>query len=837
MLVSALWKEKDAKRKFDIFTIAREMTKGTELWSEKADAVGWETWKEKVDLQNVMGACACIFKPNLLDERDRPSTEEVRAARKIIMSAAKDNNNTGSADLARAMNTYPACMEALIVAKKFSMQGLQDESANKVSPEGSTDLSNGLAFEDLGAWLATGNAGQPMTPVAMLPIIEIAKGAVVKFLQAVNDWSPRGLQTAIPQLENEIGDMVELAQVANYLMITFSHKRLATVLDKCSPLPLPPDSLPPDSLQTLEDGPEGQADGVSTAVGSRPPAVLYTRQDADVNCAALTGLVYLLDDFEKDVGGLLGSIGRLVEAVGKRVADFKTKFAGAEDPAKMAKVLGKNKTMICTASDYIESIMELRLQPIDLIGNFRDPISQARGVDANLEVQALCKFSGLHYRGDGGFHMLLESECSVADQNLIDAFTARVDKYTADEGSIVAKTCIENLTTDLVKGIFDESVKVKIVHPSVLQDCEPHTLIDHVLEPNTVQELRAYGGEGHRERDVESGPFQSYACNMCLGALTKFVDSAELPCLGLEARSGDDLSKVQVPVGVADAFLQVFCAARGLAHNAVLLDTKLLKPQVKDIPHEAALGEITDLMRFFSDNILRLEKVVTSSSILKAEGMALVSPVSIGIVREWMHLMSKFGGRCTTKLLEVWAGALTAESEKCRNATPTWEAAFRDEKFVPSVAAKLLKGKAQTTVDANNKLYEFVKMMSLKATALQIVPRLTDHEVTCQAVALSSATLQKVATASLVVEGVDLLTQTSSVGTASMAAEFLTKYRKNARLERVPQAFWIELEGLAEGAGASGSRPDAASEATNSESGKRSAPPVVGPESKRRLKK
>ena len=82
--------ENAAKRKFDIVTVTRELDRVTELWKEKADGVGWEAWKEKVDLHNIMGACACIFKANFDDERDRPPTDEVRAVRKIILAATRE---------------------------------------------------------------------------------------------------------------------------------------------------------------------------------------------------------------------------------------------------------------------------------------------------------------------------------------------------------------------------------------------------------------------------------------------------------------------------------------------------------------------------------------------------------------------------------------------------------------------------------------------------------------------------------------------------------------------------------------------------------------------------
>eukprot|EP00959_Pyramimonas_sp_CCMP1952_P219224 4583673-Pyramimonas_sp.AAC.1 len=91
------------------------------------------------------------------DERDRPPTSDVRAARKLIAHSAKDSKI--SSELAKVMMIYPSCAQVMNIAREFGKQGVEDESADALYREGVKRIDIDIMSElvDLHGWTFNGN--------------------------------------------------------------------------------------------------------------------------------------------------------------------------------------------------------------------------------------------------------------------------------------------------------------------------------------------------------------------------------------------------------------------------------------------------------------------------------------------------------------------------------------------------------------------------------------------------------------------------------------------------------------------------------------------------------
>eukprot|EP00959_Pyramimonas_sp_CCMP1952_P433433 9076601-Pyramimonas_sp.AAC.1 len=132
------------------------MRKITRVWETKTNA----DCNDKV--YHFLRACGVIIQCAMKDERQKPNVNEARWARKTMFVTMKEDGP--SAELAKAMIDHPAGKAFMKVALDHAQIGVEDAAASN-GFEFSLDRFEGVlgpVFDDVAAWLETGQKGKAM---------------------------------------------------------------------------------------------------------------------------------------------------------------------------------------------------------------------------------------------------------------------------------------------------------------------------------------------------------------------------------------------------------------------------------------------------------------------------------------------------------------------------------------------------------------------------------------------------------------------------------------------------------------------------------------------------
>lgn len=78
-----------------------------------------------------------------------------------------------------------------------------------------------------------------------------------------------------------------------------------------------------------------------------------------------------------------------------------------------------------------------------------------------------------------------------------------------------------------------------------------------------------------------------------------------------------------------------------------------------------------------------------------------------------------------------------------------------------------------------------------------IAPRLQEHELSAQPIAIALATMASSMTSAITIMGTNIPEASSDPVGSKRAADFLKKYRENPSSKNLPASFWMEFEALA----------------------------------------
>ena len=257
-----------------------------------------------------------------------------------------------------------------------------------------------------------------------------------------------------------------------------------------------------------------------------------------------------------------------------------------------------------------------------------------------------------------------------------------------------------------------------------------------------------------------------------------------------------------MPYAQGMLILEMVCAVRNLCVTAAVLSRDLLKPASSDkvtISQKELATPLTLQVGLLQRQCSQLDAMVQSGTATGVELAGWRLPYAFPVLRQWLHTMALFSNVCRETILHTYVKMINGRDELCRNAIPSWEAAFEkpSDTFNEERAIELCKGKVITIVKQHNAMHSLITDLNGTAKILSVTPKLPHHEITGTTIALAMNTLKKMSTASVVAEGVDIIANDKlNPNGAAKAANFIKKYK--AIYTTIPSTFWDEFEGLSE---------------------------------------
>lgn len=192
--------------------------------------------------------------------------------------------------------------------------------------------------------------------------------------------------------------------------------------------------------------------------------------------------------------------------------------------------------------------------------------------------------------------------------------------------------------------------------------------------------------------------------------------------------------------------LRVWSCLQDIASLASVLHTDLLVKSTE-------LGKLTTdwmcngasfVLKAMQTMISKIDELVCSEAAMSVERQGVKLAAPLASLREWARCMSNFSGVCQAILLRSMSIALEKITTKCKAKVPAWTACFDDNgKLLESIAWKLMTPTVLSGLTAGyNDIHNMLSGMNRAAKALNVVPRLQEHEITADIIMSSIATMK-----------------------------------------------------------------------------------------------
>lgn len=391
--------------------------------------------------------------------------------------------------------------------------------------------------------------------------------------------------------------------------------------------------------------------------------------------------------------------------------------------------------------------------------------------------------------------------------------------FAGDFGQVLYDKEAASTVSSNLKLIFGSPVQITTVHESVLAQAPLEDQLAMLIAssvPSGAMVLQWGAEQPHGDLDQ----FEALLHNEAINNLKDFASSADLMSIGIPGVQNSSGQASDVEVSFAFLLMEVAACATDMATIASFLQKNLLVPMATpDASMDgdaltSALARATNCMQIF---IKQLDSLINGAIAFDFERSGFKAPIPLSLFREWARLMAKWIGRVQSCLLKCQANFLSALTLDLKSTLPSWRACFTsDGTLNDTMAFKMLEGKMAPLVKSNNLVHKHMERMRISAELLAIVPKLSEHELTAQDIAVAMDSLRLARLSSTVIMGVDLIRCfRGDPRGPQRARDFLDKHRTKEAEESVPRGMWDELQHMA-----------ALSVVTNPSPAKSSAPPL-----------
>lgn len=337
-------------------------------------------------------------------------------------------------------------------------------------------------------------------------------------------------------------------------------------------------------------------------------------------------------------------------------------------------------------------------------------------------------------------------------------------------------------------------VALTIYHPEVVEDKPIAELMPFLLGcdiPGIVifQDLEV------SEYTTPSAFGSQFPHAMALDNLTKFAEATSLEQIVLPPALADHDA---IPWTSASVILGIVCIVRDLISAAAYIHENLIMPAADShkVNLKLLFSEVPQCLRIMAETLGELDTILMGPAAMSIEKSGIVLCNPLALIREWKKTMCIDRKRMLDNMLEELMHALSSSVARCTEVTPSWSAIFGNGDFNQALAARLMTSKLEPIVEAHNKLHHMLSQLNSIAKVLEVQPRLQDHPLTSETVAISLATMANSSTAAIVCLGCEVLRHQGDPSGSAKAEQFLTEHRSREPARPLPDVFWSEFEAM-----------------------------------------
>ncbi|CAK0844225.1 unnamed protein product [Prorocentrum cordatum] len=789
------WQSIGAKGEMTMDTRMQVVDETSSIWRSwvntfETEEKTMDTTQVETALCSVRVVCQCL----LPDEKDKPTTADVRAARKFINQNAtstksSDDQRAVVQNIAKSMVGIAPAIFIMEQARRHASKGVEDDAATAIFDKACNRFEESFqeAYTDMELFI---NEPKPedesdVMTYAILgkrlkPIIDIQ----TSIISCASRWSPAALKDNIEPVCAAMGNFMELLSNGVYGLVSVFHKTvsrpLARVLDETGAT-------------------KGGAGFAAVSPASKVIAAL-----GDLHATRLQS-----EEFYKALQTMVLGTTKCAEALTKRTSDVElAEKLGEIGCAKvLLATLEDNRQNLKDMMDYMGAVVELL--PVFVDGG-SDALFDATTTNPKTKEHTI-NLSRLQHQLEGVNTILFHGESTVQDASVFHSISEAFMIFKANFGDItyhhaaavwLAPRVVNMLAfSDLEIGAVQDDVLVSTLDAQILGRLVRKPGADDPLPSEVVEALQTTA-----DSDTM---LESFTHNKALTALKDFAEATsmtEMRTCGAALADGRQGEDWPVPMHIATYVFDVMCAVRDQFMLATALQHYLIDPTAerkemfeKSIePHPSCNIQVNALVLMFSrakviDDLVNAD----AGRSLERDGWSLRIPLqSLG---RWALQMASCAGRCRDAVMAHRMTYLSAVVSECQSTMPQWESIFKDGVLNMKMAIDLLDEKLPPTVASYNRIYQVLGKVSVISKRIELSPPVDKHPTTSSGCAVASTLLAKFYQATVLTQGVNLLGFQSQGPSASTKASSFIKEHQEKKKVQLPDAFWSELKCIVDG--------------------------------------
>lgn len=731
----------------------------------------------------------------------------IRDAMNLIHKAATSPIKP-SLKCVEAMGLFEGCLALMEGARLLASAGLQDEAADGVFQNGLKAIEDRmlLAFESIEQWASRGNEGRWQDFGSMDNHVKAVAQILLDIRMAMGQWS-------LARLEQQV---LGISDAFNCALLVLDMVGIVAARELVVALPVPHLFLAP----VVGEPSVGSGD----ATCAQEPCAAKTSADAgpstshagDIKAEVLKGdgdiapmvkiggaarcIAPRLDGFLSAAIQQLESAKRLhndlAEKVGQTFLASMSEY-GINIEASLAKATN-NKDMLMACCKYFEDAAWLHERaPLTLeeLGSDSE--------DTAIYMTTLASFSGAHQSLGAEMPFDIQTAADVAELAMSLNFASTAAEIKAAFCDALFDLHALPTTRSAITWLeqMSRGLTLNPLDGKCLENFDKPNELFRIIVPSPMLATLSSWMPAPPTQDALLAAADTMPHNKVLSSLVSFVEAiglSEIPttmmrrCMETEGEAQP--AQHALHILTLDALLQT-TASLGASIHTVLFGP----PERKDPPSLQAQTEtVPTLCHLLGEKLQDLDKMLHTPLMaeIEAEGWHLPHPISLA--KLWQNSMAKFRLKCVMYTLGLWAKDLDSLAVQSKASCPDWQVCMRsDGTWNDHLAAGMLKGKSKIIAKTHNVLYDRLALLSNAAATMSVSPRLQDHEVTSQSIAVALHNMEHLKNSSVVAEGTQLLITYRDHHLAhKKATEFIARCSPSAH-PGIPAAFWSQFELMA----------------------------------------
>ncbi|CAK0883716.1 unnamed protein product [Prorocentrum cordatum] len=747
-----------------------------------------KTWDEKVrpdvndKYHHFLRACCAVVQCALNDETKRPSVDTARWARKVVIGTSKEDA-LPSSEFAKDMCEHPVGKDLMKYALTHAKAGVEDAAATNGFEASVAKFESILdpVFEDFGNWIEKGHQGKQMDILGCAGYLEACQTMAVSCQQA-----------------STISNMCALLHAANYIYVDTVRVLIGGLMlesaesaradgNRCDRSPDGQSAEGVDGDQALHDG------GDESSIKSfKTKSFLYGHvRDIDGRVRAINPkLTSFVDIFFTSALNAQ----KLYKLAASRVGSSWHEHFDQDMSAELAMKHFNHNVSVCEKIvTYMMNLHTLSF-PDWWLDDSND--QQPRAIDEKV----LCAFSKIHHEQVYVKPLtVIVSSTSLPFPQGVDDVAKLFGLFCQHVGQHMYDMHTSAFLQKNVAAIADKEVCLGQVRETVLTDCDATLAYSHLLPKVDATKLVNETGADFKGTETDNRLLSGLSHNQAFKHLQDFAKAVALTRIEIPGMHNLTVDAKEPCIESCFFALELKCAVADVVAMASAAQVHIIMRSSSEgqngLTKAVVCEDAVNIGKALQSALVELDSLVNASKAVDFEKTGWVFTVPIATMRSWHLLAASFWKRCEDVMLKTMAMFLAAESGKLATATPTWTACFSDDGYNEHMAQGMFKGRLDILVKQHNQVHAYLSDFATAAGKLSICPRMQEHSITSEAVAVAAESMKQSSIASIVTHGVDLLcTFRHRPEGPQKATDFLAKHE--AGNPTIPSQFWQQFKDL-----------------------------------------